>query len=745
MEKFITVRGFMRIFSVLLIFVLIMFSTNYYLMKTSTQRLYEQMKENNRLIVSGIIESIDDTFREINNLIYSIDTLPYDPKDKDEGSYINYLLYKDMHKLITISSSHDYIEDVVVFFDHSDLAITSQGTIDLNEYFNEQYKNKQHNAMFWTSFFTDEKPLEIFPARTYLKKTSGKNYKPKNLITIAGNTQFSSKNILVFLNVDTLLENINQRTMMDETSFLILDQNNNIVLSTEEKISLGEVVQGLYIGAGEERVVKNQKYEYVVYKSDYNGFTYINRIPFQYTAVASITNDQQTIMLISGIVTLLLLLVVSLYLFRPIKKAGLIIGGEPNWKSIFQSIIQLKQDFQASKNKEKRLQKELSKYIFIQTITQSHDNPVMYSQIKDYVSDLFMDRRFILLQLTFESKPISEMKETLQIEEYKKFIECGLKENLHYVTVFHQMDTEFLVLVGINHTSERKHVIQAVQQFIKHAQVSMQSDIYAVISKVYESKVDYLRLAYQDIIHSSLYRNVGVEGSVYDSETIQPKAQVYFPIENVEKLPNLLVSGNEKDSIQIIDDIIVQNIDLNIQRHQFVAILQSLLLYMKRHLQLNEEEQQKLHMLEMEFDGSIKDSKNLEDLKSTFMQVVNYILEKGRQAQDQDNKLNPVFIAHYIELHYMDNMYLEHMASVTDTSSKYFSKYFKNNFGVNFTEYLHRVRINHAKEYLKKENMTIAEIGEKVGYLNATTFASTFKKYTGLSPTNYREKIINTG
>src|SRR5690606_21903381 len=320
-------------------------------------------------------------------------------------------------------------------------------------------------------------------------------------------------------------------------------------------------------------------------------------------------------------------------------------------------------------------QTELSKYIFIQAITQNQDNVERYSQLKDYVSELFMYRHFMLLQLTFERKQSSEVTEELQIEECKKFIESGLKGNLHFVTAFHQIDTEYLVLVGMNNTSEQKNVIQAVQQFIKHAQKSIKSNIYAIISKVYDSKIDHLRLAYEDIIHSSIYRNIGVDGSVYDAETIQPTAQVYFPIENVEKLPNLLVSGNEKDSIQIIEDIIEQNIDLNIQRHQFVAILQSLLLYMKRHLQLNEEEQQSLHLLEIDFDRSIRDSKNLENLKSTFMQLVKYILQKGSQAKGQDNKLNPVFIAQYIELHYMDNLYLEHMASVTDTSSKYFSKY----------------------------------------------------------------------
>ncbi|MCR2822061.1 helix-turn-helix domain-containing protein [Lederbergia panacisoli] len=737
MDKLITVKGFMRIFSVLLLIVLIMFVTNYLLMKNSTQRLYEQMKENNRLIVSGIIQSIDDTFKDINNLIYSIDTLPYNPSDNQEVDYTNYLLYKDMHKLITLSSSHDYIEEVVVFFDQSDLAITSKGTIDLNEFFNEQYKNKRNNAMFWTSFFSDEKPLEIFPAKTYMKKVSGDNYRSKNLITIAGNTQFSSKNIIVFLDVDAMLEIIDQKTMMDETSFLILDQNNNIVLTTEEKINLGEVVRGLYVDEGEQTILKNQIYEYVVYKSDYNGFTYINRIPIQYTTVASITDDQQTIILISGIITLLLLFVLSLYLFRPMKKVSSIIGGEPNWKSIYRSILHLKQDIIKYKNIEKTLQSELNRHIFIKAMSEGNSKNENYLPLKGYFSNILKDRQFILLKFGFDRKSTND------VEDCKEFIERGLKEELHYRTVFLRNDIEFLILIGIDQASERKYVIQSIQKLMERAQISMKGDIYAIISKPYDSRIDHLRTAFQDITYTSLYRNVGIDSMLYDAETIQHTIQIYFPVEKIEKLPNLIVSGKENDAIHIINDIIKENVDMNIQRHQFLAILQSLLLYMKRHLQLNKDDQHQLYTLEMNFDSNMRESQNLEELKLSFMKIVKFVIEKGTQTKKQESKLNPVFIAQYIELHYMDNLYLEHMAKITETSSKYFSKYFKNAFGVNFVEYLHRVRINYAKEHLKNENTTIAEIGEKVGYLNATTFASTFKKYTGLSPTKYREKIIN--
>jgi two-component system response regulator YesN len=72
-------------------------------------------------------------------------------------------------------------------------------------------------------------------------------------------------------------------------------------------------------------------------------------------------------------------------------------------------------------------------------------------------------------------------------------------------------------------------------------------------------------------------------------------------------------------------------------------------------------------------------------------------------------------------------------------SPAYLSKLYKKETGETYVEYLTRVRMDEAKKLLKQTNMRSSEIGVLVGYLNAQYFCFLFKKYTGLSPMEFRE------
>lgn len=65
---------------------------------------------------------------------------------------------------------------------------------------------------------------------------------------------------------------------------------------------------------------------------------------------------------------------------------------------------------------------------------------------------------------------------------------------------------------------------------------------------------------------------------------------------------------------------------------------------------------------------------------------------------------------------------------------------FKEQFGVNFVDYLAQIRINKAKEYLSTTK-TIGEIFTLTGFNNRNTFLRTFKKITGLSPSEYKKHL----
>jgi AraC-like DNA-binding protein len=66
---------------------------------------------------------------------------------------------------------------------------------------------------------------------------------------------------------------------------------------------------------------------------------------------------------------------------------------------------------------------------------------------------------------------------------------------------------------------------------------------------------------------------------------------------------------------------------------------------------------------------------------------------------------------------------------------------FKKVTGINFTDYLSRVRVEKAKNLLLNPNLRISEIAFEVGFQSLTHFNRVFKNIVGQSPSEYREKL----
>ena len=61
--------------------------------------------------------------------------------------------------------------------------------------------------------------------------------------------------------------------------------------------------------------------------------------------------------------------------------------------------------------------------------------------------------------------------------------------------------------------------------------------------------------------------------------------------------------------------------------------------------------------------------------------------------------------------------------------------------GLNFTDYVSRVRIEKAKNLLLNPHLRVSEIAYEVGFQSLTHFNRVFKKIIGQSPTNYRTQL----
>ncbi len=96
----------------------------------------------------------------------------------------------------------------------------------------------------------------------------------------------------------------------------------------------------------------------------------------------------------------------------------------------------------------------------------------------------------------------------------------------------------------------------------------------------------------------------------------------------------------------------------------------------------------------------------------------------------------------FIRRHYSDNLKLELLAEVFNYNSAYLGKMFKTYTGESFNHFLDGVRLDRAKALLA-QGMKVHKVASMVGYANVDYFHSKFKKYTGISPSAYREQMGN--
>ncbi|MBN2439933.1 MAG: response regulator transcription factor [Spirochaetales bacterium] len=99
-------------------------------------------------------------------------------------------------------------------------------------------------------------------------------------------------------------------------------------------------------------------------------------------------------------------------------------------------------------------------------------------------------------------------------------------------------------------------------------------------------------------------------------------------------------------------------------------------------------------------------------------------------------------LKYFVEKNFHKDAGLTEASEVVCLSPKYISKIFKEETGIGFNEYKLTLKMDKARELLSSHEYNINEIAGKTGYLNVESFVRIFKKMTGVTPSEYREKIL---
>ena len=117
------------------------------------------------------------------------------------------------------------------------------------------------------------------------------------------------------------------------------------------------------------------------------------------------------------------------------------------------------------------------------------------------------------------------------------------------------------------------------------------------------------------------------------------------------------------------------------------------------------------------------------------MQIMDYMYRQHKSAEYPI--LDPVF--QYINQHLTDELTLTILVDACSVSQSYLSRLFRNQFGISVTDYIHMRKLQAAKGAMLFEKKSAADCAYSYGYNEYTYFSKIFKKYVGITISNYRK------
>lgn len=132
-------------------------------------------------------------------------------------------------------------------------------------------------------------------------------------------------------------------------------------------------------------------------------------------------------------------------------------------------------------------------------------------------------------------------------------------------------------------------------------------------------------------------------------------------------------------------------------------------------------------------------------LSSLLLELTNEYFLSHRIRLKYDNlPINVIELLEWLQLNYDTKLSVEEIAIRFNYHPSYLTALFKKHTGQTITEYLNRQRIRAAENLLTQTpHIIIAEIAEQVGISDEKYFMRLFKRYEGITPTNYRNTFSN--
>ena len=229
------------------------------------------------------------------------------------------------------------------------------------------------------------------------------------------------------------------------------------------------------------------------------------------------------------------------------------------------------------------------------------------------------------------------------------------------------------------------------------------------------------------------------EGSIINFDEVKVMDhEVYHDFEKVRQVIHGVRTGDERNIKRLLNELFEEFACQKFSPKQVFGILQHLISgigEVTRAAGLTE-----AVAAPEELARTLKRKTTLSDIEVWLTELCVCAAAAMKSGSSERTRHNAERIKDYIDKHLTKDVSLSSISEYVNYSPTYVSKVFRQHYGVSYIDYLNSSRVKRSQELLlQREDLSVKEIGFKVGFNNLQTFFRIFKKYTGRTPMQYRE------
>lgn len=350
----------------------------------------------------------------------------------------------------------------------------------------------------------------------------------------------------------------------------------------------------------------------------------------------------------------------------------------------------------------------------------------------------------------------------LKLDHYKKFMEEFDEKNRSlykyatsniaweiiskcYTCEVIDMGTDhFAVIMNINENEEMldsiydnlKNLVLEIQRYVNDY---LHLSLSAALGYVSHG-TDTITLAYNNTLNISMYRLKYGHASIITPAVLKDilNDNFKFPSSKEKIILDSLKLGNIERAKEAYYDVISTISDYSYD-NIMASIIYLIFSVYNTTSNLMDNNNRSFSNVFTKFFSEVANYETLDEINQTFINIFGEIVTAVESTQNNKASIIAKSIIAIVNDNYHDkNLCLNSISEKLMMSSVYVGRLFKEATRKSVSEYILNVRMEKVKYYLDNTNMQINEILDKVGLEKSNYFYTTFKKYFGVSLTNYK-------